>query len=178
MRFEDKFFENLDFGRSGLNSSVFEKLFISYSCILFIIKRALRSFCIKMLCFSKIWFFQTFDRLNELVFRSIEIAIKIFGLSLPDSIDIRSILDWLQLKNFQFLCFWPKIFFMHHLCLGFTCIALFLYPSCSFAVISLIVFTHNMHTLCYIGYSTWLKNWLINFWAMYFLVYVFFMCEL
>ena len=52
---------------------------------------------------------------------------------------------------------------MHHLCLGFTCIALFLYPSCSFAVISLIVFTHNMHTLCYIGYSTWSKNWLINF---------------
>ena len=63
---------------------------------------------------------------------------------------------------------------MHHLCLGFTCIALFLYPSCSFAVISLIVFTHNMHTLCYIGYSNWSKNWLINFWAMYFLVYAFF----
>ena len=69
---------------------------------------------------------------------------------------------------------------MHHLCLGFTCIALFLYPSCNFAVISLIVFTHNMHTLCCIGYSTWLKNWLINFWAMYFLVYAlfFFMCKL
>ena len=110
----------------------------------------------------------------ELVFRSIKIAIKIFGLSLPDSIDGRLILDRLQLKNFQFLCFWPKIFFMHHLCLGFTCIALFLYPSCSFAIISLIVFTHNMHTLCYIGYSTWSKNWLINFWLMYFLVYAFF----
>ena len=68
---------------------------------------------------------------------------------------------------------------MHHLCLGFTCIALFLYPSCSFAVIFLIVFTHNMHTLCYIEYSTWSKNWLINFWAMYFLVYAFFfLCEL
>ena len=114
----------------------------------------------------------------ELVFWSIKIAIKIFGLSLPDSIDVRLILDQLQLKNFQFLCFWPKIFFMHHLCLGFTCITLFLYLSCSFAIISLIVFTHNMHTLCYIGYSTWSKNWLINFWAMYFLVYAFFMCEL
>ena len=114
----------------------------------------------------------------ELVFRSIEIAIKIFGLSLPDSIDVRSILDRLQLKNCQFLCFWPKMFFMHHLCLGFTCIVLFLYPSCSFAIISLIFFTHNMHTLCYIGYSTWSKNWLINFCAMYFLVYVFFMYEL
>ena len=114
----------------------------------------------------------------EPVFRSIEIAIKIFGLSLPDSIDVRSILDQLQLKNCQFLCFWPKMFFMHHLCLGFTCIVLFLYPSCSFAIISLIFFTHNMHTLCYIGYSTWSKNWLINFCAMYFLVYVFFMYEL
>ena len=67
---------------------------------------------------------------------------------------------------------------MHHLFLGFTCIALFLYPSCGFAVISLIVFTHNMHTLCYIGYSTWSKIFLINFWAMYFLVYAFFICEL
>ena len=113
-------------------------------------------------------------RLIELVFRSIKIAIKIFGLSLPDSIDVWSILDWSQLQNFQFLCFRPKFFFMHHLCLGFTCIALFLYPSCSFAVIFFIFFTHNMHTLCYIGYSTWLKNWLINFWAMYFLVYAFF----
>ena len=65
MRFEDKLIENLDFGRSGLNSSVFEKLFVSYSCIFFYIKQcALRSFCIKMLCFSKIWFFQTFDRSN------------------------------------------------------------------------------------------------------------------
>ena len=114
----------------------------------------------------------------EPVFRSIEIAIKIFGLSLPDSIDVRSTLDRSQLKNFQFLCFWPIYSSMHHLCLGFTCIALFLYPSCSFTIISLIIFTQNIHTLCYIGYSTWSKNCLINFWAMYFLVYAFFMCEL
>ena len=64
MYFEDKFIENLDFGRSGLNLRVFEKLFISYSCILFIIQCALKSFYIKMLYFSKIWFFQTFDRSN------------------------------------------------------------------------------------------------------------------
>ena len=111
--------------------------------------------------FFKNLIFQEF-RSIELIFRSIKIAIKIFGLSLPNSIDVWLILDWLQLKNFQFLCFWPKLFFMQHLCLGFTCIALFLYPSCSFAIISLINFTHNMHTLCYIGYSTWSKNWLIN----------------
>ena len=133
-------------------------------------------FALKCFVFKNLIFLDF--RSIEPVFRLIEIAIKIFGLRLPDSIDIRLILDQLQLKNFQFLCFWPIFFFMHHLCLGFTCIALFLYPSCSFAVISLIVFTHNMHTLCYTRYSTLSKNWLINFWAMYFLVYAFFMCEL
>ena len=138
--------ENLDFGRSGLNSRVFEKLFISYSCILFIIQCALRSFCIKMLCFFKKLIFPDFQSIESFSWL-IEIAIKILV--------------------------WPNFFFMHHLCLGFTCIALFLYPSYSFAVISLIVFTHNMHTLCYIGYSTWSKNYLINFWAMYFVVYAF-----
>ena len=33
--FEDNLFENLDFGKSRLNSSVFEKLFVSYSCPFF-----------------------------------------------------------------------------------------------------------------------------------------------
>ena len=157
MRFEDKLIENLDFGRSRLNSSVFEKLLISYSCISFMKYYALRSFLHKIALFFKNLFFLDF-RSIEPVFRSIKIVIKIFGLSLLDSIDVRSILDWSQLKNFQFLCFWPKFFSMHHLCLGFTCIALFLYPSCSFKVISLIIFTHNMRTLCYIGYSTWSKE--------------------
>ena len=150
----DKLVEKLVFGRSGLNSSVFEKLLISYSYISFMKYYALRSFLHKIALFFKNLFFPDFRSIKS-VFRSIEIVIKIFGLSLPDSIDVQSILDRLQLKNFQFLCFWPKFFFMHHLCLGFTCIALFLYPSCSFAVISLIVFTHNMHTLYYIRYSTW-----------------------
>ena len=57
LRFKEILIENLIFGRSGFNISVFEKHFISYSCILFIIYCALRSFCIKMLCFSKIYFF-------------------------------------------------------------------------------------------------------------------------
>ena len=57
MSFGEKLVEKLVFGRSGLNSSVFEKLLISYSCILFMKYCALRSFCIKLLCFSKIWFF-------------------------------------------------------------------------------------------------------------------------
>ena len=58
------------FGRSGLNSNVFEKLYISYSCILFIKQCALRSFYIKMLCFSKNLFFQIFNRSNLLLDRS------------------------------------------------------------------------------------------------------------
>ena len=90
------------------------------------------------------------------------------------SIDAQSI----EIEKFSILSIWPIYSSMHHLCLGFTRIALFLYPSCNFAIISLIVFTHNMHTLCYIRYPTWTKNWLINFWVMYFLVYAFFMCEL
>ena len=122
----DKLVEKLVFGRSGLNSSVFEKLLISYLCISFMKHYAWRSFYIKMLYFSKICFSRfSIDRLCLLTDRNCD---KNFGLT--------------------------KFFFTHHLCLGFTCIALFLYLSCSFAIISLIVFTHNMHTLCYIGYST------------------------
>ena len=44
---------------------------------------------------------------------------------LPDSIGIWSMLNRSKLKHFQFLSIWPNFFFMHHLCLGFTCIALF-----------------------------------------------------
>ena len=61
LSFEDKLIENLVFGRSGLNSRVFEKNFISYSCILLIKYGTLRSFCTKMLCFSKNCFFSRFS---------------------------------------------------------------------------------------------------------------------
>ena len=59
---EEKLIQKCVFGRSGLNTSVFEKHFISYSCILFIKYYALRSFCIKLHCFSKILFFHIFNR--------------------------------------------------------------------------------------------------------------------
>ena len=59
----------LFFGRSGLNSYVFEKLLISHSCISFIKYYALRSYYIKLLCFSKFWFFQIFNRSNLLLNR-------------------------------------------------------------------------------------------------------------
>ena len=131
MRFEDKLIENLDFGRSRLNSSVFEKLLISNSCISFMKYYALRSFLHKIALFFKNLFFLDF-RSIEPVFRSIKIVINIFGLSLLDSIDVRSILDWSQLKNFKFLCFWPKFFFhasfvfrIHMYCIVFVSILQF-----------------------------------------------------
>ena len=43
---------------------MFLKNFSSHIHTFFIKQCALRSFCIKMLCFSKIWFFQTFNRSN------------------------------------------------------------------------------------------------------------------
>ena len=56
--------ENLNFGKTRFNSCVFEKHFISYSCILFLKFNALRNFYIKLLCFSNLWFFQNFDWSN------------------------------------------------------------------------------------------------------------------
>ena len=49
-------FEHLSFGKTRFKTSVFEKHFISYSCILFTKFNALRSFCNILLCFSKILF--------------------------------------------------------------------------------------------------------------------------
>ena len=69
-------FENLVFGRSGLNLSVFEKLYISYSCILFIKQCVLRSFCIKNAMFFKKLLFLDF-RLIEPVAQPIENVTKI-----------------------------------------------------------------------------------------------------
>ena len=53
-----------------------------------------------------------------------------------------------------------------------------LYPSCSFAVISLIVSHITCIHFTKLGTQLDLKDWLINFWVMYFLVYAIFMCEL
>ena len=83
--------ENFVFGRSGLISSVFEKVFISYSYILFIKQCALRSFCIKMLCFPKIFFFQIFDR--STCCSTDRKCNKNFGYNLPGSIGARLVLD-------------------------------------------------------------------------------------
>ena len=56
-----EWFENLNFGKTGFKTCVFEKHFISFSCMWFIKFNTLRSFCIILLCFSKNWFFQNFN---------------------------------------------------------------------------------------------------------------------
>ena len=124
----------------GLNSSVFWKTFRLILMHYFFIKQcALRSFCIKMLCFSKIWFFQTFDWSN-LFFDQSKLRLKfLVWVCLTRLMFDRFSIDR-NCKIFSFYVFDQIFFFMHHLCLGFTCIALFLYPSCNFAVISLIFF--------------------------------------
>ena len=48
----------------------FWKHFISYLCMWFIKFNTLRNLCIILLCFSKNWFFQNFDRLNLFFDRS------------------------------------------------------------------------------------------------------------
>ena len=57
--------ENLNFGKIGFKTCVFEKYFLSYSRMWFIKFNALRSFCIILLCLKKKkrnWVFQNFDR--------------------------------------------------------------------------------------------------------------------
>ena len=56
-KFKGRTFENLNFGKNGFQICVLEKHFISYSCILFIIFNALRSFFKNQVIFSKMLFF-------------------------------------------------------------------------------------------------------------------------
>ena len=58
--FKGRMFENLNFGKTGFQTCVLEKHFIPYSCILFIIFNALRSFVFQIpgyfflkYCFSR-----------------------------------------------------------------------------------------------------------------------------
>ena len=126
MRIGDKLIENLVFGRSGLNLRVFKKLFTSYSCILLIKHCALRSLGIKMLCFSKNWFFQIFYWSNLLLDRS-KLRLKIwFKFAWLDrcSIDTELIEYVFQLIEpiFRPIKNWLESFLKHEL---FTCSSLF-----------------------------------------------------
>ena len=138
MCFEDKLIESLDFGRSGLK-------LMKLAC-----------------CFDVIDHSNQFSSLcnDQLVnlFWKINKWFKFFFGVLVRTLCSSQFCEFEFLLNLIYYlssCIMSFYLLMHHLCLGFTCIALFLYPSCHFVVISLIVFTHNMHTLCYIGYSTW-----------------------
>ena len=80
-------FENLNFGKTGFKTCVFEKLCISYSCILLIFFNAWRNLYKNWaIFFFKTMFFLKF-RSIEAVFRSIEIGSKYLGEPLSVSID-------------------------------------------------------------------------------------------
>ena len=88
---------NLNFGKTGFKTCVFEKHFISYSCMWFIKFNALRSFYIILLCFSKNWFFQNFDQSK--------LRLKMFvSLCL-----FQSVLDWCWIN--QSIFDWSNLFF-------------------------------------------------------------------
>ena len=84
--FKGRMFENLNFGKIGFKTCVLEKHFISYSCILFLIFNALRSFFKNWFIFFKNFVFLEF-RLIQSVCRSIEIAFKILSEPLYVSIN-------------------------------------------------------------------------------------------
>ena len=75
--FKGKMFENLNFEKTGFKTYVLEKHFISYSCILFIIFNALRSFFKNQVIFSKMMFFQNFN-LSNLFFDQSKLRLKFF----------------------------------------------------------------------------------------------------
>ena len=81
-----RMFENLNFGKTRFKTCVFEKLYISYSCISFIFFNALRILCKNLAVFFKTVFFLGF-RSIETVFRSNEIGSKFFGEPLSVSIN-------------------------------------------------------------------------------------------
>ena len=100
-----RMFENLNFGKTGFKTCVFEKLCISYSCILFIFFNAWRSLYTKLGCFSKLcvcvcgffFFFPEFWSI-EAIFWSIEIVLKILREPLSISINRKS---WIRFVVFH-----------------------------------------------------------------------------
>ena len=83
-----------------LNSKVFEKLFISYSCILFIKHCALRSICIKKFIFPD---FRSIDRICLSTDWKCD---KIFGYNLSSSISA-----WLVLDRSKLIFDWSNLTF-------------------------------------------------------------------
>ena len=177
MSFENKLIENLVFGRSGLNSSVFEKLLIhthafhSWIIVLWGVS-ALNCSIFQKFDFSRF----SIDRIclstNRNCDKNFLVWICLTRLAFNQcSIDR----NW-EISVFKYL---TKLFFMHHLCLGFTCIALIFYIYIAVSQSYLSLFSHiTCIHFTKLGTQLDLKiDWLI-FWAMYFLIYAIFMCEL
>ena len=106
-------FENLKFGKTGFKTCVLEKHFISYSCILFLIFNALRSFFKNQVIFFKNSVFSEFWLIQS-VFRLIEITFKILCELLSVSINRNWFLinrnSWIKFfKNSVLTC--SNIFF-------------------------------------------------------------------
>ena len=150
---DDKLIQKCVFGRSGLNTSVFEKHFISYSYILFIKYYALRSLCIKLLCFSKFWVFQIFNR-SSVIFDQSRKILDFSSLASAwldwYSIDARPI----ETEKFSIFKYLTNLFFLHHLCLGFTCIALF--------SVSILQFCNHISHCFHTYHAYTLLNWVLN----------------
>ena len=60
--FKGRLFENLNFGKTGFKTCVFEKFCITYSCILLIFLNAWRILCKNWAVFLKLCFSWNFDR--------------------------------------------------------------------------------------------------------------------
>ena len=107
----------------GLKTNVFEKLLNSFSCISFMKLFRLSVFCINFYSFSKNSDFQNFDWSNVFLDRSKFpwFLIMIFCLAQLIFDRCSNNRNW---EIFNFSVF-DLIFFIHHLYLRFTCIALF-----------------------------------------------------
>ena len=97
-------FENLNFGKTGFKTCVLKKHFISYSCILFLIFNALRSFFKNQFIFFKNSIFLEFH-LIQYFFRSIKISFKI--LSEPLSVSINR--NWFLINQKAWIRFFKKL---------------------------------------------------------------------
>ena len=115
----------------------FWKIWVEYKCFWKTFHLILMHSIHKILCFEEFLhkialFFKNFVfpdfQSIESVSRPIEIAIKNFGLNLPTRLAFdRCSIDWnWKISVFKYL---TRFFFMHHLCLGFTCIALIFFVS-------------------------------------------------
>ena len=107
--FKGRMFENLNFGKTRFKTCVLEKHFISYSCILFLIFNALRSFFQKPIYFiKKIPFFQNFNWSN-LFFVQLKLCLKFWWSlclfwSIKTVVSINQTLRIRFLKNSNFTC--------------------------------------------------------------------------